>query len=52
MGRFLSTPKGTKATLLIAFVFWIVLGDQVVVVTLAEQRIPDIQTNYTMQHSF
>ena len=27
-----------------------VLGDQVVVATLAEQRIADIQTNYTMQH--
>lgn len=52
MGRFLFTPKEKKATLLIAFVFWIVLGDQVVVVTLAEQLIADIQTNYTMQHSF
>ena len=52
MGRFLFTPKEKKATLLIAFVFWIVLGDQVVVVTLAEQRITDIQTNYTMQHPF
>lgn len=34
--------KEKKATLLIACVFWIVLGDQVVVVTLAEQRIADI----------